>query len=131
MQKITFEDLPSTNTPINANNLNQVQDNVETALDKKLTNEVVNQTISSATFYKMGKLVIVSGWFVLNASTGSFTAPYKPITRTWAAANGVTNTASASSSNGYIDLNTNGSITITMTSAVTYCTTSFCYLTND
>jgi hypothetical protein len=35
MTKITFEDLPSTNTPINASNLNAVQDNVDTAkLDK-------------------------------------------------------------------------------------------------
>lgn len=32
MQKITFEDLPSTNTPINASNLNQVQTNVENAI---------------------------------------------------------------------------------------------------
>ena len=32
MQKITFEDLPSTNTPINANNLNAIQTNVESAI---------------------------------------------------------------------------------------------------
>ena len=33
MQKITFEDLPSTNTPINATNLNQVQTNTENAIN--------------------------------------------------------------------------------------------------
>ena len=90
-----------------------------------------NQTVDNATFYKIGKLVVVNGWFVLNASTGSFTAPYKPIVRTWAATNGVTNTNDASSVNGYINISTSGSITITMTGAVTYCTTSFCYITND
>ena len=31
MQKINFQDLPSTTTPINASNLNQVQDNMEGA----------------------------------------------------------------------------------------------------
>ena len=29
MEKIIFENLPSTNTPINASNLNQLQTNVE------------------------------------------------------------------------------------------------------
>ena len=33
MTKITFEDLPSTNTPINAYNLNAVQSNAETAIN--------------------------------------------------------------------------------------------------
>lgn len=33
MEKIDFENLPSTNTPINANNLNDMQDNIETAIN--------------------------------------------------------------------------------------------------
>lgn len=33
MQKITFENLPSTNTPLNASNLNTLQDNIETAIN--------------------------------------------------------------------------------------------------
>lgn len=33
MTKIPFEDLPSTNTPLNASNMNQLQDNVEDAID--------------------------------------------------------------------------------------------------
>ena len=35
MEKIIFEDLPSTKTPINATNLNLVQDNVENAINDK------------------------------------------------------------------------------------------------
>ena len=33
MEKINFENLPSTNTPINATNLNQLQTNVENAIN--------------------------------------------------------------------------------------------------
>ena len=33
MQKITFENSPSTNTPINATNLNLMQTNIENAID--------------------------------------------------------------------------------------------------
>lgn len=38
MQKITFENLPSTDTPINASNLNTLQDNVEDAIDSLMSN---------------------------------------------------------------------------------------------
>lgn len=34
MEKIIFEDLPSTNTPLNADNLNQIQENVENAIEE-------------------------------------------------------------------------------------------------
>ena len=34
MQKITFKNLPSTNTPLNATNMNLLQDNVEDAIDE-------------------------------------------------------------------------------------------------
>ena len=34
MQKINFEDKPSTNSPINGTNLNLLQDNVEDAIDE-------------------------------------------------------------------------------------------------
>ena len=33
MQKINFQNLPSTSTPLNATNLNQMQDNIENAID--------------------------------------------------------------------------------------------------
>ena len=35
MIKITFEDLPSTNTPLSANNLNTMQNNIEDSIDTK------------------------------------------------------------------------------------------------
>lgn len=35
MTKITFEDLPSTNTPLSANNLNTMQNNIEDSIDTK------------------------------------------------------------------------------------------------
>lgn len=38
MEKIVFEDLPSTKTPLNANNLNTIQENVETAINETNTN---------------------------------------------------------------------------------------------
>ena len=38
MQKITFQDLPSTSTPINATNLNAIQNNTETAINSVSTN---------------------------------------------------------------------------------------------
>ena len=41
MNKITFEDLPSTNTPINAENLNLMQDNIESAINEN-TNAINN-----------------------------------------------------------------------------------------
>lgn len=58
MTKITFEDLPSTNTPLNANNLNTLQDNVEDAINNitielddtvstSSTNGVENQAITN------------------------------------------------------------------------------------
>lgn len=36
MEKIIFEDLPSTNTPINSTNLNKMQDNFEIALKRNI-----------------------------------------------------------------------------------------------
>ena len=42
MQKITFEDLPSTNTPINATNLNAVQSNVEGAFKNTQSNSTTD-----------------------------------------------------------------------------------------
>lgn len=34
MEKITFEDLPSTRTPLNAENLNKIQDSIETEINE-------------------------------------------------------------------------------------------------
>ena len=38
MEKIIFEDLPSTKTPLNSENLNKIQDNVETFIDEVQVN---------------------------------------------------------------------------------------------
>jgi len=37
MDKITFKDYPDTTTPLSANNLNKIQDNIETAILKNTT----------------------------------------------------------------------------------------------
>lgn len=42
MQKIPFEDLPSTNTPINATNLNTMQTNVEVAMKNTYTSSTTD-----------------------------------------------------------------------------------------
>ena len=47
MTKITFEDLPSTNTPLSASNLNTLQDNVETAIDSNTS--VINRNATYST----------------------------------------------------------------------------------
>ena len=54
MTKITFKDLPDTSTPLNANNLNTLQDNVEAAIptldnsaSTSSTNGVENQAITN------------------------------------------------------------------------------------
>lgn len=46
MEKINFQDLPSTSTPVNATNLNAVQTNVETEFTNYYT-----QTAADAKFY--------------------------------------------------------------------------------
>lgn len=48
MQKINFENLPSTNTPLNASNLNQVQTNVDNAkLEKTVVVTATSQNLDS------------------------------------------------------------------------------------
>ncbi len=43
MQKITFQNLPNTTTPINATNLNAIQTNTETAINSVAT-DLTNYT---------------------------------------------------------------------------------------
>ena len=49
MEKIIFEDLPSTKTPLNAENLNKIQENVETAINETNTNlkTLINGVVES------------------------------------------------------------------------------------
>lgn len=50
MEKVIFEDLPSTNTPINASNLNLVQDNVENEING-ITDKIVTETSYTNPFH--------------------------------------------------------------------------------
>lgn len=61
MDKINFENLPSTNTPINAENLNQMQDNVENAISELVDN----------LFYKSGELFEASNLICIGHLTSS------------------------------------------------------------
>ena len=57
MTKITFEDLPSTNTPLSASNLNTLQDNVETAINGTISNTSgSSQTIGYSQEYLNSKM---------------------------------------------------------------------------
>ena len=60
MEKIIFEDLPSTKTPLNAENLNQIQNNIENAIievDDKVK-EINNKNIYSTEEIKTNKIWI-------------------------------------------------------------------------
>lgn len=57
MNKINFENLPSTNTPLNANNLNQLQTNVENAINDQTEYKYIKATISSAQSISTGSVV--------------------------------------------------------------------------
>lgn len=124
VSEITNEYSTSTGKGYSANYVN-------TELDKKITNETTQSTVSQCTFYKIGKIVIASGWFVINGASATFTAPYKPVSRLWIPTNGVDSSVNPSGLNGFIDILDTGNISVKMTSAVTYCTATFCYITND
>lgn len=55
MNKINFQDLPDTTTPLNANNMNQLQTNIEDAIDGII--ETVEGTNATAVKYADGTLV--------------------------------------------------------------------------
>lgn len=56
MKKIVFEDLPSQNTPINANNLNKMQDNIETEIneikDYSTEEQIIGKWIDGKPLYR-------------------------------------------------------------------------------
>lgn len=55
MEKITFEDYPSTNTPINSTNLNTLQDNVEAEFDGIVDYVVSQGTTTTAPIWTWRK----------------------------------------------------------------------------
>lgn len=58
MQKINFQDLPSTTTPLSANNLNQLQTNVENAINGVIesgtTNDITYVKYADGTLIQYG-----------------------------------------------------------------------------
>ena len=82
MELINFENLPSTNTPINAQNLNQMQKNIEEAIDENIpkilwnnpngTNAFGGQVITTIQDYNMYSIVFavkIDGYYYYK-STG-------------------------------------------------------------
>ena len=63
MQKINFQDLPSTTTPLNANNLNQLQTNVENEFAKNIkliyTKDIAGNTTDTYNFPTTTSLYLV------------------------------------------------------------------------
>ena len=75
MEKINFENKPSTNTPINATNLNSLQDNVEIAISENT--ELINKLIeignnSNGSWIKYSNGVMICyGTYVTTITTSS------------------------------------------------------------
>ena len=76
MEKINFENLPLTNTPINAENLNNLQDNVKNAIPAVIDN-LESDSATDALSAKQGKLlketkqdkIEDTGWQTLTLNT--------------------------------------------------------------
>lgn len=92
--------------------------------------EIKKETVSSAIFEKIGKTVYVSGWFIINGTSITFNAPFKPLNRMFLGVTGL-NLDIQPSGYGAIDFKTDGVMTITMNTATTYCSTGFSYITTD
>ena len=82
MQKINFQDLPSTATPLSANNLNQLQTNVENAINglfemgswtPVMNNANVTYEVQVGRYYKINNLVYV--FFKLQGTINSVDSP--------------------------------------------------------
>ena len=79
MTKITFEDLPSTNTPLSASNLNTLQDNVENGITTAVNGETT--TITNCNLYKIGSMVFAviytAGTAITNGVVATLPDGYK------------------------------------------------------
>lgn len=79
MEKINFKDLPDTTTPITADNLNLLQDNIENLFtDIKtwtptIANANVTYTMQTGKYIRIGNLVFI--WFRLRGTINSVTSP--------------------------------------------------------
>lgn len=121
MDKINFENLPSTNTPISAENLNKLQNNIETAISESKNRlediEVTNLTGAQAT------TLIAKRNVLTNRKELIFNIFTKPTNGEWnkilsipseyAPATEVQTTAYTGSGNfGAVNISTDGSINI-------------------
>lgn len=71
MQKIDFKNLPDTSTPFTAENFNQLQDNVENAIngvDYTSQCEFTGCTLNAGKIYKIGRLVFVQVLITANTT---------------------------------------------------------------
>lgn len=71
MNKINWENLPSTATPINAENLNAMQDNIEEAIEELIISEDKTISVSAvANQYKYAEksITVPAGYKLLSAS---------------------------------------------------------------
>ena len=79
MERIDFKDLPDTTTPITADNLNLLQDNIENIFTDikdwtpSLANASATYAIQTGKYIKIGKLVFV--WFRLRGTINSVSEP--------------------------------------------------------
>lgn len=55
MNKIEFKNLPDTSTPLNAENLNTMQDNIEGEIATKIDKKIVATNLSTAGWYRVAK----------------------------------------------------------------------------
>lgn len=69
MQKINFENLPSTSTPLNATNLNQLQTNIENAIN----NILISEGIPVGTIHTYAGSTAPTGYMICNGSAVSRT----------------------------------------------------------
>ena len=71
MDKINFENLPSTNTPVNASDLNQMQSNIENAINTKANLATTPQTPSGNTQVNSVQLGYNDGGWILNINANT------------------------------------------------------------
>ena len=75
MQKINFQNLPNTTTPLNAQNMNAIQDNAETAINQVAS--ALNNLIQLGTFtdangsFTIGSIGVEFGTVTVTPSSGS------------------------------------------------------------
>lgn len=76
MNKINFENYPSTNTPVSADNLNLLQTNVENGIAQSISDLFVSSFDTYSGVLKIGNIGIEWGTIEVSPSSGSGTNYY-------------------------------------------------------